>query len=217
VEPLHLDRPFDYLVPDDLSDVEVAAGQRVLVDFAGRRVRAVVLELTDDSEVPEAQRKPIVRTLGDHVWLRDDERDLLRWLADRTGAPLGDVIRHALPDRVVEVERKAAEAGWFPPGSARRPRSDPAPDRSTLHEAWSGYGDGGPPLEAPAPTGDRRLMLAARPGGGRPAPRGRAAPRARRRAPPAGARARGRAGARGGAGGRGRGGGGGRSRWSPEE
>ena len=36
VGQLHLDRPFDYLIGDD---VEVVAGQRVMVPFAGRSVR----------------------------------------------------------------------------------------------------------------------------------------------------------------------------------
>ncbi|HEY8826963.1 MAG TPA: hypothetical protein VIM17_04315, partial [Jatrophihabitantaceae bacterium] len=39
----HLDRPFDYLVPDGL-DAEITAGSRVRVRFAGRLVDAYVLE-----------------------------------------------------------------------------------------------------------------------------------------------------------------------------
>ncbi len=137
VAPFHLDRPFDYLVPDDL---EVEVGQRVQVVFAGRRVRGLIVGLTDSSDVDSARLRPLARLLGDHVWVRPDELEVLRWAARRFGAPLADIVRHALPPRTVDVERRAAQAGWFPPGSARRPSSDPAPDRDVLDERWAAYG-----------------------------------------------------------------------------
>jgi primosomal protein N' (replication factor Y) (superfamily II helicase) len=138
VEPLHLDRAFDYLVPDGVS---VGVGQRVEVVFSGRRTLGLVVEVTDHTEVADAQLRPLKRTLGDHPWVRPDELGTLRWLADRTGAPLADVVRHALPRRVIDVERGAAEAGWFP--TASRPSSDPAPPADDLDEAWAGYGEDG--------------------------------------------------------------------------
>lgn len=45
----HLDRPFDYAVPDEMAD-EVRAGCRVRVRFAGQLVDGFVLELADSSE-----------------------------------------------------------------------------------------------------------------------------------------------------------------------
>jgi primosomal protein N' (replication factor Y) (superfamily II helicase) len=145
VEPFHLDRPFDYLVPDE---VEVLAGQRVQVSFAGRNVRALVLEVTTESasEVAPGRLRPIRRVLGPHVWVRPDELEVLRWAADRFGAPLADVVRHALPARTVEVERRAAEAGWFPPGTGRRARPDPEPDDHALAASWAPYGASGTAL-----------------------------------------------------------------------
>jgi primosomal protein N' (replication factor Y) (superfamily II helicase) len=152
VEPLHLDRPFDYLVPDDL---EVVAGQRVLVSFAGRRVRGLVVEITTASEVEPSRLRPLAKLLGEHVWVRDDELDVFRWAAARFGAPLADVVRHALPARTIDVERRAADAGWFPPGAERRPSSDPPPDPDRLAADWRVYGDSG-----------RALLDAARDGSG---------------------------------------------------
>jgi primosomal protein N' (replication factor Y) (superfamily II helicase) len=152
VEPLHLDRPFDYLVPDD---VEVVAGQRVQVSFAGRRVRGLVVEVAASSDVPLARLRPLAKVLGDHVWVREDELEVLRWAAARFGAPLADVVRHALPARTIDVERRAADAGWFPPGAERRPSSDPPPDPIQLAANWEVYGDGG-----------RTLLDAARDGAG---------------------------------------------------
>ncbi len=143
VEPLHLDRPFDYLVPEDL---EVVAGQRVQVNFGGRRVRGLVVAVTDVSEVPAARLRPVAKVLGEHVWVRPDELEVLRWAAGRFGAPLADVVRHALPSRTIDVERRAAEAGWFPPGTERRPSSDPAPDPRQLAADWQVYGASGTAL-----------------------------------------------------------------------
>lgn len=161
VEPFHLDRPFDYLAPDD-RDVEV--GQRVQVTFAGRSVRGLVVDLGSDSEVDHGRLRPIRRILGDHVWVRPDELELLRWAATRFGAPLADVVRHALPPRTVEVERRAADLGWYPPGRGRRPTSDPPPDPDRLEDAWRPYGPAGAGLRAAAAEGAGAFLWRPLPG-----------------------------------------------------
>jgi primosomal protein N' (replication factor Y) (superfamily II helicase) len=152
VEPLHLDRPFDYLLPDpagdDALEHEVVVGSRVEVVFSGRRRRGLVVELTDTTDVPEGRLRPVRRVLGPHAWATPDEIAVLRWAADRWGAPAADVVRHALPSRTVDVERRAEAAGWFPPGRARRPSSDPAPDPERVAAAWAAYGDSGTDLLA---------------------------------------------------------------------
>lgn len=145
VEPYHLDRPFDYLVPDDLAG-EVRQGARVEVVFAGRKRRGVVAELTDVSEVAPAKLQPIRRVLGAYAWLRPEDLDLVRWAGERFAAPVADVVRHALPNRTVDVERRAEAAGWFPPGAATRPRSDPEPAADVLAAGWDAYGDRGEAL-----------------------------------------------------------------------
>jgi primosomal protein N' (replication factor Y) (superfamily II helicase) len=161
VEPLHLDRPFDYLVP---AEHHVSVGSRVEVLFAGRRTRGLVVEVADSSEVDPARLRPIRRVLGEHVWVRPDELGAMRWLADRTGAPLADVLRHALPRRVIAVERAAAEAGWYPPGAGRRPTSDPPPEASRLDEAWAGYGADGTDLRAAVADGTGSFLWRPLPG-----------------------------------------------------
>lgn len=155
VEPLHLDRLFDYLVPDGL---EVVPGQRVQVAFAGRSVRALVAEVTDGTDVAHDRLRPIRRQLGEHVWVRPRELEVLRWAADRYGAPLADVVRHALPGRTVDVERRARAAGWFPPGATRRPSSDPAPEGGALEAAWAPYQAAGQRLRAAVQAGAGSFM-----------------------------------------------------------
>lgn len=140
VAPLHLDRLFDYLVPDEMA---LEPGQRVQVAFAGRSVRALVVEVGRGSDVPTSRLRPVRRRLGEHVWVRPHELEVLRWAARRYGAPVADVVRHALPARTVDVERRAAAAGWFPPGTARRASGEPPPSAEHLEAAWSGYGAAG--------------------------------------------------------------------------
>jgi primosomal protein N' (replication factor Y) (superfamily II helicase) len=164
VEPLHLDRPFDYLVPDELDAETVTVGQRVQVAFAGRSVRGLVVGVGTSSAVDPDRLRPIRRLLGTHTWVRPDELAVLRWAAERFGAPLADVVRHALPGRVVDVERRAAAAGWFPPGAAPRPTSDPPPDAPALAAAWTPYGASGAALLAAARSGAGAFLWRPLPG-----------------------------------------------------
>jgi primosomal protein N' (replication factor Y) (superfamily II helicase) len=102
VAPAHLDRPFDYLVPDGW---EVGFGQRVRVDFAGRRVTGWVVGVGDTTDTDPARIRPLHQLQGDHAWFDPDDLRLYRWVADRYAATLADVLRHAMPDRVAHVER----------------------------------------------------------------------------------------------------------------
>lgn len=148
VEPFHLDRPFDYLVGDDLDDA-VVIGSRVEVVFSGRKRRGLVVDLVQETDVPDGRLRPIRRTLGPHAWATAEEVDLFRWAARRWGGTVADVVRHALPNRTVAVERSAAEAGWFPPA----PRPRPVEDAPAGPGDWSGYGADGERLAAEARDG----------------------------------------------------------------
>lgn len=61
-----VDRPFDYLVPDDVRD-QVRVGSLVRVDLHGRRVRGWVVEVVADheSEVPTERLKPLAKLSSD--------------------------------------------------------------------------------------------------------------------------------------------------------
>lgn len=107
---LHLDRTYEYA---PLVDQPVTAGQLVEVSFAGRKLRALVLDVDQEPTVASNRIKPIRRVLGTHIWADENDRDLFRWAATRYGAAYADVIRHALPKRVIDVERQAENAGWF--------------------------------------------------------------------------------------------------------
>lgn len=149
VEPYHLDHVHDYTVPPELG-ATVRPGQRVMVPFGGRLRRGLIDEVTEHSAVPQHRLRPLRRLLGDHVWATAEDRDVLRWAARRYMAPVADVVRHALPERVVAVERRASAAGWYPVAPVpvtRASGTDPAPGGSTGRSwpDWDRY-DGGPAL-----------------------------------------------------------------------
>ncbi len=153
VEPFHLDRPFDYLVPDEVVGT-IRPGQRVQVGFAGRSRRALVLDVVDRTEVAASRLRPITKLLGEHVWATPEDLALWRWAAERFASPLADVVRHALPSRTIDVERRAVAAGWLSQDPATWSQPPPAPvcDPPPLTDGWSRYDRGGASLFAAVGT-----------------------------------------------------------------
>lgn len=169
--PFHLGDTLDYLV----GDGPLAVGDRVEVALAGRRTRGLVTELVDRSEVPGARLRPVGRRLGDVPWVDAEDVSLLVWAARRFGAPLGDVVRHALPDRVVDEERRAAAAGWWPPsersgaptsvdGLARGDDAEEPAPVDPDDEDWAPYGEEGRSLREAVAAGHGSFLLSPLPG-----------------------------------------------------
>ncbi len=122
VEPGHLDRPFDYGVPDDV-DVEV--GHQVLVGFAGRRRTGWVVDLAARPTTDPARVKDLLDVKGAVPRFDADDLRLYRWVAARWGGTLAGVLRHALPKRVAAVD--AQVAGWGAPDDAAAAERPPCP------------------------------------------------------------------------------------------
>jgi len=162
--PSHLGDTLDYLIDDPTLTV----GHRVEVVLAGRRTRGLVTGLASASEVPHARLRPVGRVLGDVPWVDPDGLELLRWAAERFGAPLGDVVRHALPARVVDEERRAEAAGWWPPGPSAHPSSAHAdvtdPDGRDPVVDWTPYGASGSTLLDAVHAGSGSYLLRPLPG-----------------------------------------------------
>ena len=182
--PLHLGDTLDYR-----ADADLRVGHRVTLNLAGRTTRGLVTAVDTHTDLDPARLRPVGRRLGDVPWTDADGIDLLRWAAHRYGAPLGDVVRHALPGRVVDEERRAAEAGWWPPAPADTGGeadtgdeadtggegriaaapdvvSDVVPDvvPSAPPFRWDPYGDGGAALARAATDGHGAFLLRPAPG-----------------------------------------------------
>ncbi len=98
----HLDRPFDYLVPESLSATAVA-GCRVRVRFAGRLTGGYLLERAPASDYAGGLAF-LQRVVSPEPVLSPEIAALARAVADRYGGTLADVLRLAIPPRHAAAE-----------------------------------------------------------------------------------------------------------------
>jgi primosomal protein N' (replication factor Y) len=122
----HLDRVFDYEVPEKLAAAAVP-GVRVRVRLAGRLVDGFVVERVATSE---RDLQPLSSVHGPAV-LTPEIAALCRAVADRYAGTLADVLRFAVPPRHARVE---ARVGAMPPEVTPVDPVDPA--------AWTAYRGG---------------------------------------------------------------------------
>ncbi len=129
----HLDRLFDYLVPEALSERAVP-GCRVRIRFAGRLTGGYLVERAEATE-HHGRLAFLERVLSPEPVLTEEIAGLARAVADRYGGTLADVLRLAIPPRHAAAE--AARLGLPPcrgrtftrgrtsagPNAARRPAS----------------------------------------------------------------------------------------------
>lgn len=102
----HLDRPFDYLVPEKLQ-ATVTVGSRVRVPFAGQLLSAVVVEMPEET-VPGV-RLQSVSSAAKAPSYTPQAIALAREVAERYGGALWDVLRLMAPPRVAAVETRTFE------------------------------------------------------------------------------------------------------------
>ncbi|HEY1573503.1 MAG TPA: primosomal protein N' [Pseudonocardiaceae bacterium] len=129
----HLDRPFDYRVPEQL-DADAVPGCRVRVRFAGQLVDGYLL-----ARVAESDHKGTLafleKVVSPEPVLSPESIAFARAVADRYAGTLVDVLRLAVPPRHARVEQQPS------PEPAMKP---PAPDPA----AWARYPRGPAYLEA---------------------------------------------------------------------
>ena len=156
----HLDRPFDYLVPERLAAAAVP-GCRVRVRFAGQLTGGYLLERVAASEHP-GQLAYLERVVSPEPVLSPEIAALAREVADRCAGTLADVLRLAIPPR-----HGGAEAGPGPghppepgPGRPSEPPSRAGPERGL----WARYPAGQAFLTALAQGRAPRAVWSALPG-----------------------------------------------------
>jgi primosomal protein N' (replication factor Y) len=111
----HLDRPFDYLVPERLADT-ARPGCRVRVRFAGQLTGGYLLGREAASEHP-GRLAFLERVVSPEPVLTPEIAGLARAVADRYAGTLADVLRLAVPPR-----HATAEAAPASPEPVREPR-----------------------------------------------------------------------------------------------
>jgi len=180
----HLDRPFDYLVPERLAD-RARPGVRVRIRFAGQRCDGFLVERAEKSE-HQGSLRYLDQVVSDEQVLTEEILGLARAVADRYAGTLADVLRLAVPQRHAATEAAAAKWSSAKRDSAKRGserqgaddeqggaarRLPPRPDAGP----WSRYPAGPSFLGAVAAGRPARAAWTALPGAGWPQEIARAA------------------------------------------
>ena len=123
----HLDRPFDYGVPEPLSE-GAQPGVRVKVRFAGRDVNGYVVERSAETQHVGALT-PLRRVVSPEPVLSEHVADLTAAVAQRYAGTRSDVLRLAIPPRHAATEARES----MPSPEA------PAFDAAAAEAAWVGH------------------------------------------------------------------------------
>jgi len=116
----HLDRFFDYLVPESLAE-QAVPGCRVKVRFSGRLTAGFIFERVEESN-HQGRIAFLDRVVSAEPVLTTEIAGLARAVADRYGGTVADVLRLAIPPRHAKVEAEGvASAAEVPGGPVERP------------------------------------------------------------------------------------------------
>jgi primosomal protein N' (replication factor Y) len=148
----HLDRPFDYLVPESLA-ASAVPGSQVRVRFAGQLVSGFVLARLAASDHP-GKLGFLERVTAPEPVLTPEIATLARAVADRYGGTLADVLRLAIPPRHAAASKVGGVVGAGAPDVL-------AADEASL---WRRYEAGPSFLEALAAGRSPRAVWSALPG-----------------------------------------------------
>ncbi len=103
--PLHLDRPFHYLVPERLL-AKALPGHRALVPFGRRKLTGYITAVVTNSCFEEL--KEILEVLDQEPLWTPKEYDFFRWVASYYLHPLGEILKTALPSGINIQTRKGS-------------------------------------------------------------------------------------------------------------
>lgn len=145
LSPAHLDRPFDYAVPERMSG-DAVPGVRVKVRFAGQDVDGFLVERRDESDHP-GRLTPLRRVVSPEPVLAPEVVELAGTVAGRYAGTRSDVLRLAVPPRHARTEREASP-----------PAPPPGPDVAAAGRAWEGHRHGTELVGALAEGGTPRAV-----------------------------------------------------------
>src|SRR5512139_551734 len=94
--PLPIDHPFTYQVPAG-EEHRASVGVRVLVPFGRRKITGLVTAVTDASALDGREAKELLAFLDDAPYISARHLDFLAASARECLAPMGEMLRAALP------------------------------------------------------------------------------------------------------------------------
>ena len=171
LQPAHLDREYDYLVPAAMAD-DAVPGARVRARFGPQDVAGYVVARAATSD-HDGRLQPLRRVVSSDPVLTPAVLDLARRVAARYAGTVADVLRLAVPPRHARVEAEvlARLAERAEADGAARPAADASADRAAPgagpRPAAPG-GDGWPEVWTPYGTGEafcRHLLAGQAPRG----------------------------------------------------
>lgn len=147
-----IDRPYEYLVPEELTDLALP-GKRVLVPFSrgNRLTEGMILAVSDESK--RSELKAVARIIDDEPVLSPDHIRLALFMRERFFCTVYDAVKSMLPvglwlDSAGKKrigDRKMAVARILPEGEAALPAfSGPrqkAPQQARLIRELASYGE----------------------------------------------------------------------------
>ncbi len=104
----HLDSAFDYLVPEIFSDA-ANVGVRVAVPFGSTLCEGIVVERAMKTE-RSGELKQISKVLSPHRIATAESLEIIQRTAQRWAANPYDILRSAIPPRVLHVDRSYARS-----------------------------------------------------------------------------------------------------------
>lgn len=126
LEPAHLDRDFDYLVPPEMDEI-AQPGVRVRVRFSGRLIDGYLLERLEKSD-HTGKLVRLERVVSGERVLTPEILKLVAAVAARYAGTRADVLRLAIPPRHAKVESEGTEKPEQPGRTSKKSRAtaDPA-------------------------------------------------------------------------------------------
>ena len=98
--PAAVDMLFTYSVPLDLQE-RIQCGQHVRISFGTRTMTGFAIRLP---KLPHKKIKPISTIIDEEPIFTTEMMNVLQWIADYYIAPLGEVMKSALPQGLTTKE-----------------------------------------------------------------------------------------------------------------
>ncbi|MBB6172489.1 primosomal protein N' (replication factor Y) [Nocardiopsis mwathae] len=143
----HLDRLFDYRVPDTMAESAVP-GCRVRVYFNGQLLAGFLMERVAESDF-QGRLAYLHDVVSSEVVLTPEIAELARAVADRYAGTLNDVLRLAIPPRHARVEKEKRPEEPGPPAEGT-PEDDAAAAGTAETAAPDAEAAAAPGEDAPA-------------------------------------------------------------------
>lgn len=130
--PVPIDRPFDYLIPEDEQTPE--PGTRVRVPFGSSTKIGVILGLEQESKVPPSRLRAAIEILDRTPLLNAQTLKLIDWASRYYHHPIGECIQATLAPalRRGQSTTRPVETRLFPTSPARAEMITRAPLQSEL-------------------------------------------------------------------------------------